>query len=379
MLLLACENAHDWTQVSESVALLQADNSFKSLNQLRQIIRTVETTADAGDVATGLLAMAKSHDGKWSKKESDDLTPLIRSLVGSYDSKLQQEHEADQTRWDTAAASQAQCHSTASDKVRPGGDVYAENEELNKRKAKLKACHAVDKAWNDYKLERECQVPATVKFGEISVSDSQLTAALASKVSTYQSTLPVNTGLPASDCSSDQGVFEEQQCLVRRLHLWNCEAQVECTMTVDLANLQQSLIDSQANRQKSQLSFKKLICQVYAIVGFAANGAWNIGGSAAALAACDSTVLDPGELVLNLEMPKASHCNGEQDLSVYPSQTNDVLCSEWKTKEYENWGTEYTAPTNCQATCEDVPTTAAPTEAPTAAPTAAPGAPTAET
>jgi len=382
MFLLA--NAHDWTRVSESVALLQADNFYKSLGQLRQIIRTVETAADAGDVATGLLAMAKTHHGKWSKKESDELSPLITSLVGSYDLKLQQEHQADQTRWNTQAVEQGQCHSTTADKVGPGGEVYAETEELKKRKAKLKACHAVDKAWNDYKDpdQRECKVPTTARFGELSDQDSALMAALASKVSTYQSTLPVNTGLPANDCSSDQGLFEEQQCLVRRLHLWNCKAQVECTMTVALADLKQSLEESQAKRRASQLSFKKLICQVRAIVGFSANGMWNLGGTTAALAACDSTELDPDELMLNLEMPQASHCKGEQDsaVSVYPSQTIDVMCSDWKTQEYSNWDiTEYTVPTNCQVTCAAVPTTPAPTAAPSAAPTAAAGAPTAET
>lgn len=382
MLLLAdTARANNHTQAVENMALLQTDNNHMSAVQIGtvigKVIGNVKTSGDAVAAATGLLSMAKTK-GRWSQEEKDALVPLMANLGVHFDGQLQTEHQLDQAHWSTETAKQVGCHSVASAKFLAGGEVSVEKETLSTRKVKLKSCHAVEKAWDDYKLARQCALPKPViSFGEVSVHDSALETAmatLASKVSTYHSILPVDSGLPAGDCRADQVSFEDQMCLVRRLHRWSCEAQDECSASVDLANTRVTLTSNQDNRRSSKLSFKKSMCEVERVLGLvsAILGLINPTADAGEAAettppvTCDSLLLDAGDLMLNLETPAAEHCKVDQDpeVSVYPSQTNHDICSAWTTQEYQNWGSDYTDPTGCKATCADAPTTAAPTAAP---------------
>jgi len=361
MFLLPGAHANHQTQVGESIGLLQTD-SQKKMVRIGKSIDNLQTTDEAGAAASALLSIAKAH-GQWTNEEKEQFIPLITSLVSGFEGHLSTEHDADQTHWTTEEAKEVGCHTEASENFL-SGEVSTANEDLDERKAKLKSCHAVDKAWQDYKAARECELPqADVAFGDMSTHDEALKAAmaaLAAKVSTYHSEVPVSTILPTGDCSSDQVHLEDQMCLVRRLHRWTCEAQAACSTTVDLASTKVALRSSQDNRRASKLSFKKVICHVNEILGLTtANGEWqqDLGDAAKnAPATCNSIVLDASDLVLNLEMPQAVHCKVDPEVSVYPSTTDTVVCSNWVAQEYQSWGSDYTAPTACKASCDAMPT-----------------------
>jgi len=359
LLPLSAHAGHQ-THVGESIGLLQTD-SQKMMVHVGKSIDNLQTTDDAGAAASALLSIAKTH-GQWTTQEKDDFMPLITSLVSGFEGHLTTEHDADQTLWATEKAKQVTCHTQASEKF-VTGEVKIANLDLDERRAKLKSCHAVDKAWEDYKVARECESSlADVDFGEMSTHDQTLKAAMAAlsaKVGTYHSKSPTSTILPTGDCSSDQIHLEDQMCLVRRLHRWACEAQDACGTTVDLANTKIALRSSQDNRRASKLSFKKVICHVNEILGFTTNGEWQQGlgdAAAGAAATCDSIVLDAGDLVLSLEMPPKAHCKEDPEVSVYPSVANTAVCTEWVEQEYQSWGSDYTAPTTCKATCAAMPT-----------------------
>jgi len=360
-LLPLSAHANHQTQVGESIGLLQTD-SQKKMVRIGKSIDNLQTTDEAGAAASALLSIAKTH-GQWSQADKENIVPLITSLVTGFEVHLTTEHNTDQSLWTADKAKEVACHTEASTHF-VTGQVFAANQDLDERRAKLKSCHAVDKAWQEYKDARECESSLTnVGFGAMSTHDQTLKdamAALAAKVSTYLSKLPASTNLPTGDCSSDQVHLEDKMCEVRRLHRWTCEAQAACSKTVDLASTSVALKSSQDNRRASKLSFKKVICHVNEILGLTTNGEWQTDLGDAATGApgtCDSIVLDAADLVFSLEMPPATHCNVDDDpeVSVYPSDISAV-CTAWVDQEYKSWGSDYTAPTTCKSSCAVMPT-----------------------
>lgn len=370
-------------QLGENVGLLQSvrsDHTHASMVAISKLAGKVVTADDVKVAAAGILEMAKSH-GPISEDDKVLLVPMMDSLVTVFEGQLGKEHTADQSAWDTEKEKQELCHTTASAKFLEGGQVYFENQEFEKGMAKLKACHGVDKAWGDYGAARVCESPlSTISFGRGSVHEGDFIkahAVLMSAVTTYHSALPSSAELP-NDCAADQARVEAQMCLHRKYKIWSCDAQDECVNAVGLSAMKVVLKSQQDDRRSALLSIKKTICQVRDLLGLPLQSG-----------ACESIVLGASDLALDLVMPTPDHCKSNQhpDVLVYPSQTDEAQCSQWRTQSYANWGSNFTTPSDCQSTCIDAPVaptptppihTAPPTAAPTAAPTVTPtAAPTA--
>merc|ERR1719215_2255358 len=335
-LLASSAHANEQVRVGENIGLLRMDD---------------------GRAATGLLEMEQTQT-QTCLQDTTALAPLIANSAKIFTAQLESEHQSDIAYWAAESARQVQCHMTAANKFQEGGEVFVEKQEFNKRKVKLQSCHAVDKAWNDYKDARQCEVPqTTLPFAETLVHYATLggvVEVLASKLSTYDSALGASTDLPAS-CIQHQVDLEDQMCFLRRVHRLICKDQDECTMALDLASIKARLESLQHSRRHAKVTFLRIMCKLNVALGQTTNGGGQQDPVAAAHAnsACDDCMLDADDLLTTLEMPTASHCADGHDpaVLVYPSQTNHDMCSAWKMQEYQDWGTDYTAPTTCQITC----------------------------